>query len=117
MPSTTARWFALVIALMGSLYLCWLLLQPFVDVVLWAAVLVVVFQPVHRRIRARVSSPSLAAALSTLLVVATILVPATFVTIAVVGELSDLAGGLASGDGQWASMERILQTLERWAPW
>ena len=117
MPSTTARWFALVLALFASLYLCWLLLQPFVDVVLWAAVLVVVFLPVHRRIHARIRSPSLAATLSTLLVVATILVPATFVTIAVVRELSDLAGGLASGDAQWASIERILRTAERWMPW
>jgi len=117
MPSATARWFALVLALMASLYLCWLLLQPFVDVMLWAAVLVVVFQPVHRRIRTRVVSPSFAATLSTLLVVATIFVPATFVTIAVVGELSDLARGLGSGDGQWATIERILQTLERWMPW
>ena len=116
MPSRTARWFALVLALLASLYLCWLLLQPFVDVVLWAAVLVAVFQPVHRRIRARIASPSLAAALSTALVVATIFVPATFVTIAVVGELSDLAKALGSGDAQWASIERVLQTLERWMP-
>ena len=58
-----------------ALYLCWLMVQPFVNVVLWAAVLAVVFYPMHRRIQARVGSPSGAAALSTLLVIVLICFP------------------------------------------
>ena len=98
MPSLTVRWLALVLALLAALYLCWLMLQPFIDVLLWALVLAVVFMPVHRRILARFGSPTTSAVLSTLLVVVTILVPASFVTVAVVGGLTQLAGSLASGE-------------------
>jgi predicted PurR-regulated permease PerM len=67
------------------------MLQPFVEVVLWAVVLVIVFFPVHRRIRARVGSPGWSAVLSCLLVIFVILVPLTLLTFAVVNELSNFA--------------------------
>jgi predicted PurR-regulated permease PerM len=89
----------LAIALAASLYLCWLMLQPFVNVLLWASVLVVVFYPMHRRIRARLQSATAAAAVSTLLVLVLILVPVTLLTIAVVHELSGAAAKL-QGDTQ-----------------
>jgi predicted PurR-regulated permease PerM len=66
-------------------------------VILWAGVLAVVFFPLHRRIRLRVASPSGAAILSTLLVVVLILLPATFITIAVVRELAGAADNLQAG--------------------
>ena len=44
------------------------MLQPFVNVLLWASVLAVVFYPMHRRIRARLQSATAAAAASTVLV-------------------------------------------------
>jgi predicted PurR-regulated permease PerM len=80
-----------------ALYICWLMVQPFVNVILWAGVLAVVFFPLHRRIRLRVASPSGAAILSTLLVVVLILLPATFITIAVVRELAGAADNLQAG--------------------
>jgi predicted PurR-regulated permease PerM len=82
------------IALAAALYLCWLMLQPFVNVLLWASVLAVVFYPMHRRIRARLQSATAAAAVSTLLVLVLILVPLTLLTIAVVHELSGAAAKL-----------------------
>jgi len=117
MTSGLARWLALVVALLGALYLCWLMLRPFVDVLLWAVVLVAVFTPVHRRILARVGSPSLSALLSTLLVVTTILAPATFVTVAVVSEVTDLAASLGTGDAQWASVRLLIDRIQPWVPW
>ena len=39
-----------------ALYVCWLMLQPFFNVLLWAVVLSVVFYPMHRRIRERTGS-------------------------------------------------------------
>src|SRR5918993_2251884 len=80
-----------------ALYLCWLMVQPFINVVLWATVLAVVFYPMHRRIQAKVGSPSGAAALSNLLVIVLILLPATFITIAVVRELAGAADNLQAG--------------------
>ena len=85
------RWVALVAVTLLALYLCWLMLYPFVEVVLWAVVLVIVFFPIHRRILARVGSPGWSALLSCLLVIFVILVPLTLLTFAVVNEVSDFA--------------------------
>ena len=85
------RWFGLLAATAVALYLCWSMLQPFIEVVLWAVVLVIVFFPVHRRILARVGSPGWSALLSCLLVIFVILVPLTLLTFAVVNELTDFA--------------------------
>ncbi|HEX8118418.1 MAG TPA: hypothetical protein VF521_14165, partial [Pyrinomonadaceae bacterium] len=85
------RWVALVAVTLLALYLCWLMLYPFIEVILWAVVLVIVFFPIHRRILARVGSPGWSALLSCLLVIFVILVPLTLLTFAVVNEVSDFA--------------------------
>jgi len=85
------RWFGLLAATAVALYLCWSMLQPFIEVVLWAVVLVIVFFPIHRRIQARVGSPGWSAVLSCLLVIFIILVPLTLLTFAVVNEMADFA--------------------------
>ena len=85
------RWIGLWAATAVGLYLCWSMLQPFIEVVLWAVVLVIVFFPIHRRIQTRVGSPGWSALLSCLLVIFVILVPLTLLTFAVVNELSDFA--------------------------
>src|SRR4029079_18370086 len=92
---------ALLVVLVIALYVCWLMIQPFVNVLMWAAVLSVVFYPMHRRILDRTSKPSLAAILSTLLVVLLILLPVTFITVAVVRELSGAAASFQASDGSW----------------
>ena len=48
---------ALAVVLGIALYLCWQMVQPFTNVILWAVVLAVVFYPMHRRIRVRVRHP------------------------------------------------------------
>ncbi|HEY0078750.1 MAG TPA: AI-2E family transporter [Pyrinomonadaceae bacterium] len=94
------RWIALLAATLIALYLCWLMLQPFIEVLLWALVLVIVFFPIHRRIEARMAGrPSLGAILSCLLVIATILIPLTLVTLAVVREISNAAQNLQASIG------------------
>lgn len=93
------RWYALLAATVIALYLCWAMLEPFIGVLLWAVVLVIVFYPVHRRIEARLGRPSLSAALSCLLVIVTILVPLTLLTWAVVRELTGLAQNLQTNLG------------------
>jgi predicted PurR-regulated permease PerM len=100
MTPQTTRSLALTVGLVGALYICWQMVQPFMNVLLWAMVLSVIFQPVHRRLRARIGSPSGTAALSTLLVVVTILAPVTLITVAVVAELGQVGGQLEAGDVQ-----------------
>jgi predicted PurR-regulated permease PerM len=66
-----------------------------------------VFYPLHRRIRDRVGSPSGAAILSTLLVVVLILLPASFITVAVVRELAGAADNLQAGVQKMSNVTTI----------
>ena len=97
----SARWIALITALAVALYLCWRMVQPFANVLLWAVVLWVVFTPVHRRIVQRLHSPTLSAAISTLVLIVTIVGPVSFITVAVIGELRDAAAWAAAHEGPW----------------
>ena len=92
-----------MVALVAALYVCWLMFQPFFDVLLWAGVLAVVFFPMHRRILKRMGTPSLAAACSTLLVILFILLPISFLTVAVVRELSGAAAAFKASDHSWST--------------
>jgi predicted PurR-regulated permease PerM len=105
----------LLLVLALALYVCWLMLQPFVNVILWAAVLAVVFYPLHQKIRQRVASPSGAAAVSTLAVIVLILAPVTFITIAVVRELSGAAQSLQAGVQHlsWSTIPGLGWVLDR----
>ncbi|MGH9957369.1 MAG: AI-2E family transporter [Pyrinomonadaceae bacterium] len=93
------RWWILIAVTAIALYLCWLMVKPFVGVLGWASVLVIVFYPIHRRLTTRLKRESLSALISCLLVILTILVPVVLVTIAVFRELSgamqNLQGAIA----------------------
>lgn len=91
------RWWALVIVTTIALYLCWLMLQPFVGVISWAAVLVIVFYPVHQRIIKRTGRPALSALISCVLVILIILVPVALITLAVINELAGALLNLQAG--------------------
>jgi predicted PurR-regulated permease PerM len=96
-----AGFITLFVLLAIALYVCWLIVQPFFNVLLWAAVLAIVFYPMHRRIRERLGKPTPAAAVSTLLVVVLILLPVTFITVAVVRELSHAASAFQTPADAW----------------
>jgi predicted PurR-regulated permease PerM len=115
---TQARWLALLVATGIALYLCWLMLQPFINVLAWAAVLVIVFYPIHRRLLARTNRPATSALLSSLLVIFTILVPLTLITLALVNELSnavDAVHGNVAGllDPQTSPLGRAIGWIGR----
>ncbi len=107
----------MIAVLLAALYVCWLMFQPFFNVLMWAAVLCVVFYPMHRRILARTQKPTLAAALSTLLVVLLILLPVTAVTVAVVRELSGAAASFQASDHNWTvppAVARVVDVIGRY---
>jgi len=85
------RWLALLAPTALALYLCWLIAQPFVNVLAWAVVLVILFYPVHERIVALTGRSSWSALLSTVIVIAVILIPLTLLTLAVAKEVGDVA--------------------------
>lgn len=95
-----ARRLVLLATVVGAFYLCWLMLAPFVEVLLWAGVLTLTFEPVHRRILARVKRPDLSAGLSTVFVVVVIGAPMGLVTWAVAREIAPAVGMLQTVVGQ-----------------
>lgn len=95
--SRNVRWWVLLLVTVILLYLCWRMVQPFLNVILWATVLVILFYPVHRRLVQRIGRPWLAALLSCLLVIVIILVPVTLITLAVINELSGAVDAVQGG--------------------
>ena len=89
-----ARWLAVLVATGIGLYLCWLMLRPFIGVLEWAIVLVIVLYPVHRRLTHRIKSRSLSALLSCLLVLVVVVLPLTLLTMAVADELGKVIPNL-----------------------
>lgn len=83
-----ARWLAVLAVTAIALYLCWLMLRPFLGVLAWAVVLVIVFYPVHKRLTTRIKRRGLSAILSCLLVVLIIVLPLIVLSVAVAEELS-----------------------------
>lgn len=87
--------FVVLAALFG--YLIYLIFSPFLVPLAWAAVLTIMFLPVHLRIRRRIRGRNRAALASTLLVTALIVVPALLVLAAFTAE--------AVSTAQWAQAQ------------
>jgi predicted PurR-regulated permease PerM len=95
-----AQWIGLMAVTAIALYLCWSMVLPFVEVIVWAAILVVLFAPAHAWILSRTRRPVLSAVLSVLLVLITVIVPLGFVTSTVLGEVGVLAGKIQDAYGR-----------------
>lgn len=91
---TQARWIGILAATGVALYLCWLMLRPFIGVLEWAAVLVIVFYPVHKRLAKKIRRRGLSALLSSLLVIVVIVLPLVLLTMALTQEIAGVAKDL-----------------------
>ena len=110
-----ARWIAVLAVTAIALYLCWLMLRPFMSVLAWAGVLVVVFYPVHKRIAERTGRRSLSALISCLVVVLLVVLPLTLVTAAVIHEFGKVAPHLPTNLSEVLSQQpAILGRLTGW---
>lgn len=85
-----ARWILLLAATGLAVFLTLRMLQPFLTVIIWAAVLVLLFFPLQRRFARRMGD-GLAAVCSLGVVLATVLVPLALVAAAVGAELAGVA--------------------------
>ena len=94
--NSNVRWWLLLFVTAICLYLCWRMVQPFLGVIAWATVLVIVFYPVHKRLAQRIGHPSLSALVSCALVILIILVPIALITLAVFNELANAAQSMQS---------------------
>lgn len=70
---------AIIAATVLLLYLCYLIAAPFISSLLWALALAVLGAPAFRRIRSRIGSKGMAAAVVTLAIVLIVVVPLTLV--------------------------------------
>ena len=109
----SGRSLGLIVIFCIATWLCWLMLQPFIGVLLWAIVLAVVFYPAHRRLVAFTGKPGSAAALSTLLVIVTILLPVVLISYAVAHELRGAMDNFQGGLGRILDLP-VLQPPLRW---
>lgn len=70
------------------------MLRPFIDVMGWAAVLVICFYPIHKRLAAKIRRPGLSALLPSLLVLIVFVVPLIFLIASLANELTGAARSL-----------------------
>jgi predicted PurR-regulated permease PerM len=69
----------LIAATAGGIYLCYRLALPFLPALAWALALAILFTPFHCWLESRLKHPSLAAAVSVLMVGLIVAVPSIFV--------------------------------------
>jgi predicted PurR-regulated permease PerM len=116
------RLIALLVATVLGLYVCFLLLQPFIAALTWALTIAVLTTPAHHTLESRLGYPNLAAATSVILLVLLVILPLYWVAQQVLEELSN---GLALVQEQVASgqfrqalksspwLERVASTIEQ----
>lgn len=110
-----ARWLAVLVATAIALYLCWLMLRPFLGVLAWAIVLVIVFYPVHKQLGNKIKRRGLHALLSSTLVVLIVVLPLTLLTVAVGEELAKAVPNLPSQAAELANNQTpLLGRISEW---
>src|SRR5256714_4960746 len=92
-------------------------LYPFYGAVLWAVVVAVLFAPVYRRpLQSMQGRPSLAAALTVLIIIAMVILPLTMIAASLAQEASSLFAKIQSGENHFGSyLQRIFDAPPAWA--
>ena len=110
-----ARSLAVVIVTGITLYLCWLMLKPFIGVLGWAIVLVIVFHPVHRRLTRKIRQRGFSALLSCSLVILIVVLPLTLLAIAAAQEFASVIPNLPATMAEFMSSRTpLLGKISAW---
>jgi predicted PurR-regulated permease PerM len=97
-----------------AVYLTWQIIQPFVNVLIWAGVLAVVSYPVYVRWRRRGWGPSLASVFTVLFVILTIVVPLALVGAMLVKQIPTAIEATQGGVRQLLDPDsRVFQFVNR----
>lgn len=110
--SSTWVLFALLSVL--AVYLCWRILQPLANVLLWAVVLALMFAPLQRKLLARTRRPNLSAAVTLAVAVFSVLLPVAGISVAVGGEIGVLLEEAPEKWNRWTSEPALRATAARW---
>jgi predicted PurR-regulated permease PerM len=101
-----------------SLYLCYLILRPYITPILFACVIGIVFYPLHRHIQRTFRSRNLSALISTLVTLFLSFVPLIFLLFAISNELAALYQSLVARTGGAGGMfEYLLRGSEGVSSW
>lgn len=101
-----------------ALYLCYILVAPFVKSILLAVIVAVVFYPAHAQMRHRIRNPNMAAAVSTAAVILLVAGFSFFVGRALASGLQDIYGSLSgSGESRERLVTFIVQLFDRIVAW
>src|SRR5579863_2767347 len=119
-PNIPKRWTLafLLAASAVALYVCYIMARPFTKPLLFAAVLAIVFYPLHQRIRRKVRGPNAAALLSTVIVLLVVAIPTAGLGRALTRDLGQayqhLSQASAAGGGWVPYVMEKLQTPLGW---
>jgi predicted PurR-regulated permease PerM len=101
-----------------ALYLCYILVAPFLKPILFALIFAVVFYPAHAQIRRRLPNSNVAAAVSTTAVIVLIAGLSFFIGRALVSGLQDIYESLGTpGQGSERLVAFLVQVVERIVAW
>jgi predicted PurR-regulated permease PerM len=111
----------LIAVIIGVFYLCFLMVSPFLPAIAWALVFTIIFYPIHQRLTRAVKNVNLGAALSCLIVLGIVVLPAALVLAALIGELIDayqlIEQRVQSGAWQLSLDPAQNRFLGRWLGW
>lgn len=119
---TRIRAIALALLAAVGIYLCYRLAQPCIPSLVWAGALALVFNPLHRWFEAKVRRPSLAAALSLVVIGSLVVAPATWFAQKVAEQATSVpeniqkqiaAGKWHINRGEHPLMARLLARIEK----
>lgn len=74
------------------LYLCWQMILPFVSIILWSIILVIIFHPFYRKIHSKTKNHALSAIVTIAISLLTFIIPIMLVSAAAINELAGFAG-------------------------
>lgn len=102
-----------LITLIATTAVVFFMVQPYLALLLLAVVLAVIFEPLHVRLLAQLRSPSLAALLTTLIVLALVLLPLLLFGYQLVQETAGLYGYLADRAGS-NGLSQAIDQIQVW---
>src|SRR5215510_10186266 len=101
-----------------ALYLCYLLFRPYARPALFAGVIAIVFQPLHRYVQRKIRNRNAGAFVSTLATFFLTAVPLSLLLVAITRELSDLYSSFAMKSARSGGLlNYLLQGLENIVSW
>ena len=89
MKQLTPRWIALVTITAITLYVTWLIFEPFINVVLWSIVLTVIASPIYNLVSRYTRSANLNAAITLVIVLVAGIIPVLFIGYAVASRVGE----------------------------